>query len=466
MATKRRGFRLSDFIGGDRTLWIIILVLCIFSILVIYSSTGSLAYKKYDGDTNVYLIRQLKYTCLGLVVAVVVHWIDYKYFLRYGIWLYFFASVLMLMTFTKGDSVAELNDASRWIRYGGLTFQPADLLKVTTVMMLARALSRRQHIIDKIEVLPSLLSFGNRKSKSKRNRAIFLNNTIPILLPVAFAMFLVMFSSLSTALIIGGTCFMVLVIGRVRLYELFSMIGYAMVMLIVAFLFMKVTGTGRAETWESRISTFVSGAETPKASNHEMDPGEYQKHQALIAVASGWLTGKGPGNSTQRSNLPHPYSDYAYAFIIEEYGIIVAILLLGCYLWIFSRSIVIFRRCEAPYPSLLVLGLGLLISLQAFLHMMVTVGYGPVTGQPLPIISLGGSSLIFTCFTLGVMQSVARVENKKEHLRRLERERKLVVEEWSHVVVSEKEIDKIESGNKQPEKYNGVIWNGKDKSDS
>lgn len=237
---------------------------------------------------------------------------------------------------------------------------------------------------------------------------------------------------------------------------------------------LKVSGVGRVDTWISRIENFVMDDEN--SDGKTLSAEQYQVHQAKIAVASGWLAGRGPGNSTQRSNLPHPYSDYAYAFIIEEYGVLGALFLLGCYLWIFYRAIVIFRKCDTAFPSLLVLGLSLMITLQALLHMGVSVDAAPVTGQTLPLISLGGSSLLFTCMSLGMILGVSRQQNRIEQLKLLEEKRKLIVEEWEHVVV-EKASGKEDKGQKQDNgnirgrydddfDFEGVIWDERHKDNS
>ena len=223
-------------------------------------------------------------------------------------------------------------------------------------------------------------------------------------------------SLFSTAAITFTTCLVMLFIGRVRIRELVRLTAVAAVIMVVVVAVMYATGAGRSETWVNRVKDFVPGVahtETVAGGNpavavgrSERDP--LQVEQAKIAIATGGLTGKGPGNSTQRANLPHSYSDFAYAFIVEEYGTGIATLVLLLYLWVFFRSIHIFRQCGTAFPALLVLGLGLMIVLQAVINMMVSVHLMPVTGQTLPLISLGGSSLVFTAVALGMMLAVSR----------------------------------------------------------
>ena len=236
---------------------------------------------------------------------------------------------------------------------------------------------------------------------------ILLNTTLPLLGPVVLACGAIFFSNFSTAALTFVTCCVMLFIGRVRLKELFRLVSLVVVCVVAAIAVMYMFNIGRSHTWVNRLGLgdALSGTEQVQIQSEEDN---LQKEQALIAIASGGIAGKGPGNSTQRSNLPHAYSDFAYAFIVEEYGLIGSCVILFLYLCIFFRGIVIFQRCATALPSLLVLGLSLMITLQALINMLVSVGFFPVTGQTLPLISLGGSSVVFTSMSLGIILGVSR----------------------------------------------------------
>ena len=389
--------------GGDKVLWVILAALAVVSLLVVYSSTASMAYRKAGGDTAHYFMNQLKFIGLGFVVIYLVHRINYQVYARFARLGFLVALGAMALTFVVG---VNLNDASRWIRIPGvgLTFQPSDFLKVTLVMVLAQQLAQRQTVIQKIPILPQFSVSGWTKN-GRRNRDILFDTTIPLLLPVVLACGAIFFSNFSTSAITFFTCWVMLYIGRVRVRELWRLVGIVVVVIALALAFMSAAGIGRAETWMNRLKDYA-GIGTEQVDEKSDD--NLQVEQAKIAIASGGIFGKGPGNSTQRANLPHSYSDFAYAFIVEEYGVVGAVVVLVLYLWIFFRTILIFQKCGTAFPSLLVLGLGLMIVLQALFNMLVSVNLFPVTGQTLPLISLGGSSLLFTSLALGMILGVSR----------------------------------------------------------
>lgn len=390
---------------GDRSLWIIIAVLCVVSILVVYSATASMAYRQAGGDTSYYVLRQARFILGGFFTIIVVHWIDYKFYARYARFAFNLSVVLVILAYFVGVS---LNDASRWIRIPiiGLTFQPSDLLKLSLVMVLASQLGSRQGVIDRIPMLPSLSRSAWRRNPQK-NIDIFYKTTRPLILPIAIAALVVMPSNLSTAVIIVLVAVVMLLVGRVRQHEIWRLMWISVIALVLIVGGMKIMGVGRVDTWIARVESFVKPIVGDNVITRDLED-EFQKQQARIAIASGGAIGKGPGNSTQRSQLPHPYSDFAYAFIIEEYGAFGGVVIMVLYLWIFYRAGVIMRKSRRPSPSLLVLGLSLIITLQAFVNMAVSVGLVPVTGQTLPLISLGGSSVFFTCIAFGMILGISR----------------------------------------------------------
>jgi cell division protein FtsW len=397
--------------GGDIVLWIIVVILAAVSVLVVYSSTGVEALNP-GGDGNHFgvLVRQLGIVAMGLVVVWLVHKVNYQFYGRI-VWLtYGLALAFTMLVWFVGEANPGAPEAPRWIRIPvvNMTFQPSDFLKVATVMVLARELARRQRTIDHHPVMPPL---SPRAWRKKEGRRIFRETTMPLLAPIVVSCAVIFPTNLSTALILFATCFVMLFIGRTRIRDLakfaFVMIAAGVMLGGSVALINVIRGGGgddggrevlsRSGTWERRIERFFGGEKS------------YQVEQAEIAIAVGELTGRGAGESTQRGILPEAESDYAYAFVIEEYGSLVGgLVVLLLYLWIFFRGIVIFRRCGTAFPSLLVLGLALLITMQAMVNMMVSTNMIPSTGIALPLISKGGSSELFLSCALGMMLGVSR----------------------------------------------------------
>ncbi len=398
--------------GGDASLWIIIAALAIISLLVVYSSTAPLAYSR-SKETSFYMLNQLSFILLGFVAIFVIHRFNYQVYARYTRLLFVCALGLMVLTFFIGVSA---NEATRSLRFMGVTFQPADFLKITLVMVLARELAKRQKDINRQDLLPAVpLNLRVSDKQRERNRWVWRNMSLPLLLPIALACGMIFRSNFSTSALLFSTCLVMLYLGRVRGREIWRVLRLAVVAVALTVAVMYAFKLGRSEIWVNRMANFV-GIEKAEMTPDEIAVRERNEHQvenAKMAIASGGVIGRGPGQSVQRTNLPLPFSDYAYAFIVEEYGLVGAILVIALYLWLFYRTIVIFRRCEKSFPSLLVLGLGVLIALQAFVSMLVAVDLFPVTGLPLPYISLGGSSLLFTSIALGMILGVSRQMQEK-----------------------------------------------------
>lgn len=407
MAKKRKLF----LFRGDKPLWIIVTALFLVSLLVVYSATAAMAYREVDGNTSYYLFRQARFIMIGFFLIIVVHWVDYKYYARFAKALFKLSIVLVLLAYVIGVS---LNDAPRWIRVPvlGFTFQPSELLKITLVVVLAQQLGIRQNVITKIPILPPL-NPAVRRQNPRRVFDIWHKTTKPLLMPIVVSTLVVLPANFSTAAIIWATCMIMLAIGRVRQREINRLMLWAALACVLLVAVMYVSGVGRAETWVNRMVQFLGPTEVV-ADNKQSSQDSYQAQQAEIAIASGGVIGKGPGNSTQRSQLPHPYSDFAYAFIIEEYGVFGGIVVFVLYLWIFYRAGLIVRRCNRPSQGLMVLGLSLIITMQAFVNMAVSVGLMPVTGQPLPLISMGGSSVFFTCIAMGMILGVSRESEREQ----------------------------------------------------
>jgi cell division protein FtsW len=350
--------------------------------LAVYSSTGTLAYRFQGGNTAYYILKHAIILFIGLGIIIVTHSIPYKYYSRLS-QVFLVASIfLLIITLFLGTSI---NQATRWLTLPGLgfTIQTSDFAKLSLIMYLARLLSQKQHEIKDLK-----LSF------------------MPVLWPVLLICMLILPSNLSTALILLTTSIILMFIGRVRTFYLVALIGsgvFVIGVFIGIVLYSK--SEGRLSTWKNRIESYVSGT------------GEnYQAEQSKIAIATGGVIGKGPGNSTQRNFLPHPYSDFIYAIIIEEYGLWGGFLILAFYMWLLYRAGVIVRRASRTFPALLAIGLTISIVLQALINMAVVVGLVPVTGQPLPLVSMGGSSLVFTSVAIGIILSVSYGIEKTEQV--------------------------------------------------
>ncbi|WP_418992935.1 FtsW/RodA/SpoVE family cell cycle protein [Alistipes sp.] len=393
--------------NGDRVLWIIITALAVISVLVVYSSTAKMAYDAHTARTTAHFLRQqVMILVVSLVIMVAVQKIDcriYNYFARP---VYLLSVLATVAVYFIG---ATTNGAARWIPLGPFQFQPSEALKVATVLFLAQQLAARQSRIDKIRIVPSLKFWSWRRSAAQRK--IWREGTWPILMPVVAACAVIFPAHTSSAVLVFLASWVMMLIGRVRFGELLKLLGLAAAGIVV----IMTLNLGRSETAEGRVSTWIhlwTRSQTEKPIEHLTDT-----ERSMIAIYNGGILGQGAGQSAMRVEMIHPESDYAYAFFVEEYGIILSVALLMLYLWIFFRAIEIFRRCGTAFPGLLVLGLALLITCQALLHIMVTVNLIPETGQTLPLISRGGSSVLFTTIALGMILSVSRQNDEQSHER-------------------------------------------------
>lgn len=374
-----------SYLRGDKTIWMIVIFLFIFSMLAVYSATGTLAYKMQVGNEK-YLLKQIVMAVFGLLLMFGTHMIDYKYYSRLAQLLWYFSIPLLIYTMFFGT---ELNDANRWITLPvvGLTFQTSDLAKLALIMYLSRQLSLKQEQIDD-----------------------FKEAFIPILLPIVITCLLIAPENLSTAVILFCTSVFVMFIGRIALKHIALLFGVSVVVgaLFIALLFLlpDTMLKGRSLTWKHRIENYIS----PKADIDE----DYQVLQAKIAIAKGGVIKLNPGGSEQRNFLPHPYSDFIYAIIIEEYGLLGGAFIVLLYLFFLYRCIRIVIKAPKAFGALLAVGLGIALVTQAMINMAVAVNLVPVTGVTLPLVSMGGSSVIFTSIAFGIILSVSRnIEEEK-----------------------------------------------------
>ena len=376
------GEKINKYLKGDPIIWGVIIVLSIFSLLAVYSATSTLAMQKMGGNSLYYLVRHGVILAFGIMIIFITHLIHYKYYSRLSQLLIGIAVVLLIITLFLGTNV---NQATRWLTLPGLgfTIQTSDFAKLALIMYIARVLSMKQ---------------GEIKS--------FKEAFLPVIIPVVIICVLILPANLSTAALIFGISFLLMFIGRISIKHLFASGGIA-VLLLALFITVGtlVKKEGRINTWKNRIENyFEEGVEE-----------NYQSQQAKIAIATGGLFGKNPGKSVQRNFLPNPYSDFIYAIIVEEYGLIIGgIPILLAYLFLMFRAGVIVRKCDRTFPAFLAIGLTLMIVVQAMVNMSVVVGIFPVTGQTLPLVSMGGSSMLFTSIAFGIILSISRNLNETE----------------------------------------------------
>lgn len=390
---------------GDQVIWGLVVLLTLVSLLAVYSSTGSLAYKYYKGNTEIYLLKQVGFIVFGIAVVYFAHRFNYTVYSRIAQIAFLISIPLLFYTLFFG---VKMNEGSRWIKLPiiNMTMQTSDFAKLALFMYLARGLSKRQ---DQIKDL--------RKGY------------LPLLAPVVLVCGLIAPANLSTALLLGASCMLLLFIGRARVKHLLVTIGIALIPLVFLILAAisqhdrksgetvaastdtvtasSSTLTRRVGTWISRVENFIYGSE-------DVNDDAYQVNQAKIAIARGGLMGVGPGRSTTRDFLPQAYNDFIYAIIIEEYGLIGGAFILFVYLVFLYRCIRIFKRCPYAFGAFLALGLSFTLAIQAMANMAVTVNLFPVTGVTLPLVSMGGTSFIFTCLSIGIILSVARHVEKQE----------------------------------------------------
>lgn len=375
-----------EYLQGDKIIWIVILLLSIISVLVVYSSTETLAYKYRDGNTEYYIIKHFLIILSGLGLMWLCHKVNYGKYAKIAEILLLVSGILLLVTLFFGS---ELNSAKRWIEIPilRLSFQPSDLAKLAMIMYTARILAVYQNSI-------------------KESNKAFLKIIIPLFIICA----LIAPADLSSATLLFCTCFLLMFIGRIRIKHLFAGGASAVIFALVLYACASLAGLeGRTETWKARAQSFFQ------------DEGDsWQSVQSKIAIANGGLVGNGPGNSEQSNYLPHPYSDFIYAIIIEEYGLLGGLIVALLYLVLLFRSVRIFIKSPKAFGAMLAVGLSISLVVQALMNMAVAVELLPVTGLVLPMISMGGTSLIFTSISIGIILSVSRyieeIENNNQVL--------------------------------------------------
>lgn len=370
---------------GDKVIWVIAFLLALASIVLVFSSSSITA--SLNGTTNfAYLVKQLKFMVLGFMILYICYKIPIGWYRLLAMPAMLFCLGLLVLVTLKGSST---NDAKRWLEIGSAgSFQPTEFAKIAVVLYLARALE-----VFKIDTFSQFLW--------------------KIIMPIALVCGLLLIGSVSSALFIALVAFLILIVAGVKFSYLIKTIGLAAIFGVALILLHLAFGIfPRIDTALNRLKKYAVSTEESEqmtiAQKRELASQTYQVDMANIAISSGGLFGKGPGNSTQRNVLPNSSSDYIFSIIVEEYGLIGGIAILALYMWLFYRCIILVRNCHKIFTAIIVGGFGLLITLQASLHILVNVGIFPVTGHTLPLISSGGTSILIVCCSLGIVLSVSR----------------------------------------------------------
>ena len=369
---------------GDKVIWVVVAFLTLISLLAVYSASESVANRSYGGNNAFVLLRHALMLLLGLAVMFGASHVNYKRYSRILLLLFWVSIPLLMYTLFFGKN---LNHAQRVIGIAGVTFQTSDLAKIALIGFLARVLTLRRDELDNYKEL-----------------------AIRVMLPILVIVGLIFPENFSTAAMLFATCIVMMFLGKVKMKYIMAFIGVIVVagslFMLISFAFSK---DNRSATWVNRIERFFSKEDV------EDDTANFQVMQSKIAIAGGGLGGKSPGKSTQRNVLPHPYSDFIYAIILEEYGLLGGVFVLALYIFLLHRATRIMLRAPQSFGGLLAMGLAFSLVMQAMVNMGVAVGLFPVTGQPLPFVSMGGTSLMFTGLSIGIIISVTKEIDKVDN---------------------------------------------------
>ncbi|MBW8326447.1 MAG: FtsW/RodA/SpoVE family cell cycle protein [Prolixibacteraceae bacterium] len=380
--------RLAKIFKGDRTLWVLLVFLSLISLVIVYSATGKLAYREADGNTMYYLVRQIVFILVGFgimlllvnIVPVVVYFKSAPFFVIITI----LAIIMAIIQYKLTGNVDK--ETSRSLTLPFISFQPAELAKISLVMYASRLLSKAQRTEEELKV------------------AFYWITGVS-----GMVCFLIFMSNFSTAALIFFTIMVLMLIARVAFKYILSLVGIGALMVLLIYFTADFfpDSVGRVHTVKARIDDFVRG-------DNDATKGTTQADYARLAIFEGGMLGKGPGNSEVSNYMEAGYNDFIYAIYIEEYGFIGGAFLALLYLILLFRGVTIVRRCDRTFPAFLVTGLVLLMIFQAFINMAVSVGAVPVTGQPLPWVSMGGSSMLFTAVSFGIILAVSAHNQKNK----------------------------------------------------
>jgi len=382
---------LGKIFKGDRTLWVILIFLSLVSLVIVYSATGKLAYREANGNTLYYLIRQIVFILTGFgIILILVNIVPVVIYFKIsevliGITIFTLIIAIIQYHFTHSAS----KETSRSLNMAFFSFQPAELAKITLVMYASRMLSKAQ-----------------RTEEELRTAFFWITGVSGVVC------FLIFMSNFSTAALIFITILILMLIARVSYKYILSLVGIGILAVLLIYMSASVFpnsigNIGRVQTVKGRIDDFIHG------DNNAVN-GTTQADYARLAVFEGGMLGKGPGNSEVSNYMEAGYNDFIYAIFIEEYGFVGGVGLALLYLILLFRGVIIVRRCDRTFPAFMVTGLVLLMIFQAFINMAVSVGAVPVTGQPLPWVSMGGSSMLFTAASFGIILSVSSNNQKNK----------------------------------------------------
>ena len=367
---------------GDKVVWVVVAILTFMSLLTVYSASESVANRSYNGNNAFVLLRHALMLMLGLGCMFGASRLNYKRYSRLLLLFFWISIPLLVYTLFFGKN---LNHAQRVIGIAGVTFQTSDLAKIALIGFLARVLTLRRDSLDNFKELG-----------------------IRVMLPILVIVGLIFPENFSTAAMLFATCIVMMFLSKVKMKYIFGFIGIIVaagaIFMLISFAFSK---DNRSATWMKRIERFVGSSE-----EEADDTANFQVMQSKIAIAGGGIIGKSPGKSTQRNVLPHPYSDFIYAIVLEEYGLVGGVFVLALYLILLYRATRIMLRAPNSFGGLLAMGLAFSLVMQAMVNMGVAVGLFPVTGQPLPFVSMGGTSLLFTGLSIGIIISVTKEIDK------------------------------------------------------
>ena len=388
---------IKDLFKGDKVIWIIFLFLCLISIIEVFSAASTLTYK--SGDHWGPITQHSVILMVGAFIVVLVHNIPCKYFSVVPFFLLPISCILLLAVMVMGNYV---NGAARWMSFFGVQFQPSEFAKMAVIIVTAFILSKFQ------------------EEKGANPKAF---KYIMWILGIVFI--LIAPENGSTAALLAGVVFLMMLIGRVPWKQIGKLVGtvglvltllVSVIVIIPPSVYENVPGTHRFSTWQSRIKGFAEDKGAVPAAKFDIDKDAQIAH-ANIAIATSNVIGKMPGNSVQRDFLSQAFSDFIFAIVIEELGLLGGAFIVMLYLWLLIRAGRIAKRSDKHFPAFLVMGIALLLVSQAMLNMMVAVGLFPVTGQPLPLISKGGTSTLINCAYIGMILSVSRYVASKEEQR-------------------------------------------------
>ncbi len=391
------GLKLKQFIYGDKVMWVILAILAIISVLLVFSSTAKMAYDITESNSTWwYLTMQIGFLVGSMALLLLLHRWGPNFYGDFSWWILWLCIGLTALTYVSGSST---NGAARWLNLGFVQIQPSEALKVALALYLAKILSIKQPQIKRLQLLPNI--FPLKDLFKPKNMKVINEGFFPILFPIFVSVGVIVFAHTSSAILVFIVSMIVLGVAGIKRKEIFRIIIFCAVLGAI----FSIAGMGRSGTAGGRFTTW---AETWTQDRSEIRIDDISDtERAMVAIHNGGLFGQGAGQSMMRVEMIHPESDYAFSFFVEEYGLILSLLLLLLYLWVFFRAMWIYERSRDPFQQLLVISMAILILTQALLHIMVSVNYLPETGQNLPLVSRGGSAMFCTYMAFMLMLSVS-----------------------------------------------------------